>query len=218
MAELDNVQDGVENGTSTGEAASTATPEQGRQTDWNQDPKFKEWQSKADKRISQAERMAAEERNARLQLEQQYHQDRMNTLPDGDKVLYQNQLLTRQLQELQRQRDLDAYAIQRQRDLDDIIRKTGVPLEQIENASNVHEAWQIGYDFREKNGTGQRSTREEEIERRADNTVDIGGGKATGKSAVIQAKYDTARKQYDMRGQFEAMAEADAAGVAITEW
>lgn len=217
--EFEKTPDGVEQGTSTGEATSTAKVESTGQPEVIKQEDFRKWQSNADRRIAQAERLAQENAMRAQQFEQAFHQQQLQGLDANGKVAYENQLLQRQLQELQRQRDLDAYAMQRQRDLDDIVRKTGVPLDMIENANNVHEAWQIGYDYREKNGTGQRQvSRQEEILAKTDNTVDIGGGKAQGKVAVIQEKYDAARRLYNMKEQLEAMAEADAAGVTIKEW
>jgi hypothetical protein len=212
MADLTETLDGVGEGTSTGGAESTASEQQGRQSDVVKAEDFRKYQSNADRRISNAERVAQENAQRAAAYEQQLIDIRMQGLDDGGKLAYQNQLLQRQLGEIQRQRDLDVYAMQRQRDLDDIVKKTGVPLDKIENASNVHEAWQIGYDFKEQSG------RSGESGRKADNTVDIGGGKATGKAAIFQSKYDAARKDYDMIGQFKAMAEADEAGVEIKEW
>jgi len=211
--ELDAVQDG-DAGTSTGEAQSSAKPTTSRQPNWNEDPGFREYQSKQDQRISMAERRAQEAERRAAYIEQQVHETRMQGMDEAQKLAYSNQLLQQQLAEMQRQRDLDAYAIQRQRDLDEIARKTGVPVKEIEDAANVHDAWAKAYDWREANGKGRLA---DATAPRTNDTVDLGGGKVTSKSAALQAKYEAAVDSYDLRKQLEIMAEADSAGISLDE-
>jgi hypothetical protein len=210
--ELDEGSEGV--GTSTGES-STAQTQPNRQPNWNEDPKFREWQSKMDQREADAKRLAYENAQRAQQLENQIIQMQMSGLDDEGKLAYQNQLLQKQLVDIQKQRDLDAYAMQRRRDLEDIAAKTGAPIEVFEDAPSVHHAWQKAYEYASK---GKKPSREEEIQRTANDNVDIGGGRPRGKSATLQAEYDAARKSYDIRKQLEAMAKADQQGVTINEW
>lgn len=199
--------------TSQGQSQSSATTTTTRQPNWNEDPAFRELQSKMDQRLSYAERRAQEEAQQRQYLEQQIHEMRMQGMDESQKLMYQNQLLQQQLVSTQRQRDLDALAIQRQRDLDDISRKTGAPVSALEDSPTVHDAWQRAYDWREKNaGTAAAPSKP------VNDVVDMGGGKPTTTSSRLQAKYDEARKAYNIREQLEAMAEADAEGVTLKEW
>ncbi len=223
--ELDEILEGVD------EAEATPTNPQGtnRQTNWDDDPKFREWKSGLQSQISAAERRAieAEQRNAAL--ESQYHQDRMASMTEAQAIAYQNGLLQKQLQQVQRERDLDAYAIQRQRDLQDIVRKTGVPIEVIEKAPNVHEAWQLGYDYKDSQAAKGKPVpkrrdddddEEEEVapRRRVNDTVDLASGKPRSKAAALQAQYDKHREAYNVRQQLEIMAKADELGIELREW
>lgn len=227
--ELDDVRDDVDDITSEGDDGSTNQDEQGRQTtgNWQSDPKYRELQSKQDRMLAQEKKAreraeaAAYQASQRVsQMEQRLQQLEMRGLEGEELLVAQNRLLQAQLQEVARQRDLDAFAIQRQRDLDDIVRATGVPIEEIEDAPNVHAAWQKGFEWREKE-TGVRSSRaqrEAEIERIADDRVDMGAGKPTGKSSAWQTKYDKARENYEFTEALEIMADAERRGVTIREW
>lgn len=222
-SELDEILEGVD------EAEATPTAQEGknRQPNWDDDPKFREWKSGLQSQISAAERRAIEAEQRAAALEAQTHQDRMANMTEAQAIAYQNGLLQKELQRIQRERDLDAYAIQRQRDLQDIVRKTGVPIEKIENAPNVHEAWQIGYDYKDEQALKGKSvpkSRDEDEEeeatprRRVNDVVDTGGGKPRSKAAALQAEYDKHRAAYNVRQQLEIMAKADELGVTIREW
>lgn len=216
--ELDQDGMGVEHDTSQGEVASTAQDNQARQpekVDLSKLEEFKAWQASADRRVAMAEQAAQQAAMRAAELERQYHEQQMRQLDGEDKVLYQNQLLQRQLAEIQRQRDLDAYAIQRQRDLEEIVRETGVPMEQIQGLPNVHEAWAVGNRFLKEQTKRQTS---ETPYRQPNDNVDIGGGKPMGKAAALQAEYDEARKSYNLRAQLEVMAKADGQNIKIKEW
>ena len=217
--ELGRDDEGFADGTPTGEAAIPQAPPPRQTTNWQDDPAFREQQARRDREIALAQKAAFDAQQYAANLEAQMHNRNLAGLEGEERVMYQNQLLQQRLEEVQRQRDLDAFAIQRQRDLQEISYKTGAPLNMIENASSSYEAWNLAYDWKEKNSS-KESVRRREIERDADDNVDIGSSKPHGnsKAAKIQAKYDEARKAYNVKGQFEAMAEADGEGVTIKEW
>lgn len=215
--DLDEVGQGVDEGTSQGEATTTQAKPQRTTTNWQDDPKYREQQSKRDRELAQAQRAAFEAQQYAAQVEAQFHQTRMAGLEGEDRLVYQNQLLQKQLADQQRQRDLDAYALQRENDLREVARRTGVPMDELTDVRDVHEAWSKGWDYYEtKSKSGGRNQEQE-----ADDSVDLGSqGRPPNstKAAKIQAKYDEARKQYDVKGQLEAMAQADGEGVTLKEW
>ena len=222
--ELDDDRDAVEQGTSTGEA-STGDDGQRRQpkqerVDLTKLDEFKAWQANADRRVAAAEYAANQAGQRAAQLEQTYHQQLMAGMNDQQKIVYENRLLKQQMTEVQRQRELDAFAIQRQRDLEEIVRETGIAIEEIESAPNVHVAWQIGNKFFKEKGPGKRSrNQEDDIDLDdADDTVDLGGGKPSGKASGYQKQYDEYRKSFDFDKAFEVMAKSARAGVTIREW
>jgi hypothetical protein len=215
--ELDEVGGGVEHGTSTGEATTApTTPNRQPKVNLNEIEEFKKWQSAADRRVEDAARRAYEAEQRAAALEQSFHQNAMSQLEGAERVAYENNLLRKNLENIQRQRDLDAYAIQRQRDLQEIASKTGAPLEAIEDAPNVHVAWARAYEYAAQNN--KPKPREEEIAERANDNVDIGGGRPRGKASALQEEYNKHRKAYDLGKQLEVMARADREGVAIDEW
>lgn len=219
--ELDEALDGVEEGTSTGEANSTNQSQPNRQTsiNWQDDPKYREQQAKRDREIAEAQRMAHEARQEAQRYRQWAEEQAMRGLEGEELLTARLQQAQRQIAELQRERELDLYAMQRQRDLEDIVRKTGIPFDDIKGAANVHIAWQMGYDYKEAQASKPKSrTRQEVIEEEADDTVDLGAGKATNTNSTWQKRYDDHRKAYNMKEALDVMAEAERRGVHINEW
>lgn len=219
--ELDDVQDEVEDVTSTGEDSSTNQNGKVRQpTNWQDDPEYRRQQSKRDRELAQARNAAAQAAAEARQLREWVEQNSMRGLEGEELALARNRQLEQKLAEVMRQRDLDAFAIQRQRDLQDIVNATGIPIEEIEDANNVHEAWQKGFAYRDKE-TGTRTSkaqRQQEMDDAVDDRVDVGQGKAKNAAAALQAKYDKAREDYDMGRTIAIMDEASRKGVAIREW
>lgn len=230
--DLDEELDGLEETSEqTGQTTSTTQKAPNRRTsgNWKDDPEYQRMQSQRDKAVAAAQRAAYEAEQRAAQLEAQFHQMRMSSMSEQEQLAYQNQLLQAQLQQERRQRELDAFAIQRDRDLKEIARKTGIPLEQIENAPDVHAAWSIAIDWKEnqrygkkKKATRQRDEYFEDIddtdEDEVDDTVDVGGGKASSRSTTLQQEYDKHRKSFNLKGQLEAMAKADRYGITLNEW
>ncbi len=214
--DLDEVGQGVDEGTSQGEATTTQAQPQRTTTNWQDDPKYREQQSKRDRELAQAQRAAFEAQQYAASVEAQFHATRMAGLEGEDRLVYQNQLLQKQLADQQRQRDLDAYAMQRDNDLREVSRRTGAPMEDLQGSRDVHEAWTMGWDYYENNQKSRRAKVED-----VDDTVDIGSSGrpvSNSKTSKLQAKYDDARKQYNVKAQLEAMAEADGEGVTLKEW
>lgn len=220
--DFDEELDGVDDATSTGEGKATNQKAAGGETkskNWQDDPEYRRIQSETDQRIAAAERRAA-------QLEQQYHQDRMEKLEGADKLAYQNQLLQQELQRVNQQRELEMWAMQRSRDLADIATRTGVQLRDIEaklpQGASVHDAWLLAQDLKEQQATkpGKRKqvVVEDDDDDEPDDSVDMGTSKAVTTKQQLQAGYDKHRKLFNVREQLEYKARADELGITINEW
>lgn len=217
IRELGNAQ-AVEDGTSQGEAATTgeSANRQPEKIDLSKLPEFQSYQSGVDRRMGEMQQRVQFEAHQRAQLEEQLHSIRMQGMDEQQQLAYQNQLLQRQMQELQRQRDLDILAIQRQRDLEEIVSTTGIPWDKLEGVPNIHEAWRRGQQHQKtvQMVGGQQPS----PERQVDDRVDVAGSKPRSTTERIQQKYNDAKKAYNLDGILEAMAEASDKGFTINEW
>jgi hypothetical protein len=217
-ADLEQGGSGVGGGTSTGEAATTNQGQPNRQSsNWQDDPKYRELQAERDAREAALAKQVWESQQQMNQMKYAIQQMQLQGLEGEQLLAAQLQLTQQQLAEVQRERDLAAFAVQRQRDLEDIVRRTGVPMKDIENAPNVHVAWQIGADYKDKSGKGAAQATEDST-RQPNDDVDVGGGKPMGKSAALQSEYDAARKDFNFSKTLEAMAKASQQGVTLREW
>ena len=212
-------------GTSTGDAPLTEESPNRQPVRWQDDPAYRKRQAETDRAVAQAQRENYELRQRLSQVESNVHRTAMSGLDREGQLAYENQLYQQQLDEIKRERDLQAYAIQVKADIDDIVKATGIPRDELEDALNnqqgftVHHAWKMGNDYLAKNGKGNRKlTREEEIERDADDRVDVGtSSKPRSASGKLLERWKTARKNYDQREQIRIMAEADDAGVELPD-
>lgn len=216
--ELDNDFDAVEAArNANAEAKPTGQEDGSRQPRPNLDefPEFREWKSRADSRDWQRQQEITQVSQRAAQMEQELHNIRMQGMDEVQQYAYQNQLLQQQIANLNRARELDAFAIQRQRDLEEIAHSTGIPIEQLYGARDTHEAWKIGYKHQSENGNRRQASGDE---RAPNDTVDVGGGRPSSAQARLQAEYDKAAKNYDMQRMMEVMSVAGNKGIAINEW
>lgn len=228
--ELDYDDDDVvdSDGTSEqGEAVSTDNPRSTRQpkkVNLDEFEEFRDWKRKSDQRVAQAERAASQAAQRAQALEEQFHQARMNGMDEVDRVAYERDLLRRQLQQIEEQRNYDFQLFQWDRNLDDIVAETGVPREQIADAQNIHEAWRIGRKYeKQQAGKGKKASRYDELDeddedtsaRPVDDRVTLGAGKPQGKAGRLQADYNKALSQNDLDGMWEAEEKAIRAGISL---
>lgn len=185
--------------------------------DLTQFEEFRRAQSKFQKQISELEYRLALQAQETNQYRQQLTQQQLAGMDDTERLAYERDMLARQLQEVERQRQLDAFAMQRQRDFEDIHRRTGVPVEELEAAKDVHEAWLIADEYRAKNSSRSSKTTAQESApaRVTDDRVDLGRGKPPTPESDLQRKYDAAAADYNLRGMLEAAEEARLRGVQI---
>jgi hypothetical protein len=219
--ELDTVQTETD-ATSQGESQPVVSSEQERQpVDLTKLDEFKKWQSEQDRKNAQRDsyyqQQLRAEQQARAQLEQQFHQVRMQGLDESGQLAYQNQLLQQQLAELARQRELDQYAYTRQRDLEDISRKTGVPFEKISGFNTAHEAWDFAVEEMKKTPTPAGAKAQQDAE--TPDPVNIGGNKTKDTASELYREWnDAMTKDYDMGKAMRLEDKAIRAGIDPQGW
>lgn len=212
---------GEENPQSTGESAEERQPQDQGTPDLsklNLDdlPQFRNWKSETDKRLGFMQRQAAEERERRERLEQQYHQAQMAGLGDVERVKYENQLLQARLQEVETQRQLDIRNFQRDKDIAEVANKLGLSRRELEEAlppgADAYQLWDTALELSKK----APSTKRPDPVRQAANTVDLGGSKPSGgASEKYRQMLEQARKDYDFGRIMDVQAEAAKEGIYL---
>lgn len=217
--ELDTTQGGAVT-PSQGEAVAVATKEQERQpVDLTKLDEFKKWQSAADSRDAYNRQMAYEAQQRAANLEQQFHQMRMQGMDKEQQLEYQNQLLQNQLAEVGRQRELDQLAFTRQRDMEEIATKTGVSFEELRQFNNAHDAWRYAVDKAQPTKGAKAAPKAEALDAEVPDNVDLGSGKPVEAGSKYHNEWKRAKNEtFDMRGMWEAEEKALKAGVDISKW
>lgn len=211
-----------------GEAESTDKPRNARQpkkVNLDELDEFRAWKSKSDQRVAQAERAAAQAAQRAQELERQFHEARMGSMDDADRIAYERDMLKRQIAEIEQQRAYDFQLFQWNQSLKEISEETGIDIEQLEEAKDIHDAWRMGRKFEKSQGGKTRKTsrydeldedeEEDEPRRPVDNRVALGDGKPQGKAGRIQVEYNKALEQYDYDGMLAAEEKAIRAGISL---
>lgn len=197
---------------------------QDRQLDLQQEidldslPAFRKWKSQMDKRLAQMEKsMSASERRA-YEAEQRLHQQRMEGMSELERANYQVQYLQEQLQQMQRLRELDAFAFQKEQDIRHVAAKKGLSYEELAEAlpqdANAMVLWEIAEEMASRK---QAEAKDKPVRKAAqpNNKVDLGGGKPAPKVNEYQAAYDAARKEFDVNKMLQVKEEALRQGVFV---
>lgn len=162
---------------------------------WRDDPEFKQWQSKLDKRYD-SERKEKEALAARLaQYEQSLDVLATKDLDDVGKLRYENQKLQRLMQAMQQEKQV---AEGRQRVFNRIRQKAGMPIpdEVFEEANDADHAWELAYDYvLQRNTPAQKAAAK--AEKREANQVYMGSNPAT--LDDMDAQLNKAFKDGDVR-------------------
>lgn len=182
---------------------------------WNDDPEFVRQRAEMQRRAAQAENYAREAADRARHFEQQLRQIQLSGMDDSQRALAERDMMAQQLQEIQRQRDLEAFAMERDRDLREMSEETGMPYEELAEQAydkSNHQMWKIARKW-------ERDNREESVgknTRQPDDRVDMGsGGKPKTSQQRFQAKYDDAKKLYNYKDMVRLEEEAHKAGVTI---
>ena len=221
--ELDSQGREAQPGPGTKEDSTTG---QAPTTNLDDDPRFREWKSNTDRRISQLAAQAERERQQRQNIEKQWEQQYVATLSEIDKEKYLRQQAEEARDNLQRQMQDERDAIQKIRVLDEVSRLEGVPMEVIQGANDVMEAWRMAKQYKVNQPGNQQQTQQQQpgatmgqFYQPTPPPVDMGGGRRPASPVSdLQRQYDDAYKNYDMSAMLDIMAEADKQGVIIDEY
>lgn len=184
-------------------------------------PAFRKWKSESDKRIEAARQasLASEQRIA--EMERAFHEQRMAGMDAQQRIEYENQLLRQQLAGEQQARRVLEFDRLRERDIAAVSKKLKIDPDELRDAlpqgADAFVLWDTATELATKKASGQApKDRPRQVSQR-DNTVDLGGGPASGATNKYQAMYDKAVKDGDVLALIDAMAAAGQAGVTLRE-
>ncbi len=157
------------------EAAASAqdrgTPDKPASTNLHDDPRFREVQSKYEKRIAeQAKRLA--------ELEAAQEEAVLSDMDDVDRLKYERDKFARQLEERTQAEQIEQ---QKRIILSELSEKSGVSVDVLSQAESAYDAALLALDYIKRNGA----------ERREASKVDLGGGRAN----TPADRYETAARE-----------------------
>lgn len=215
---------GTDGDSTTGQQQPAGQPT----TNLDDDPRFREWKSNMDRRINQLATQAERERAARAEIERQREEQYVATLNEVDKANYLRQQAEQEAAVLRKQMEDERQAIQKLRVLDEVSRMEGVPVEVIQGANDVMEAWRLAKQYNAQHNQGYQQQPQGQYQQAQSLTgytqaspppVDMGGGRRPPQDVdSLQRQYDQAAKEFDTGAMLDIMAEADKVGVTIREY
>lgn len=161
-------------------AQDRGTPDKPASTNLHDDPRFREVQSKYEKRIAeQAKRLA--------ELEAAQEEAVLSDMDDVDRLKYERDKFARQLEERTQAEQIEQ---QKRTILSELSDKSGVPVEVLSQAESAYDAALLAVEYLKKGGS----------ERREASKVDLGGGRANTPADRIE----TAAREAFARGDATA--------------
>lgn len=156
-------------------------------------PQFRAFQSQQTRTVNQLQQRLA-------QAESAVREARVGSMDELERAKYERDEAFQRLQQYEvALRDTE---IQRQKlsDLNDIAQETGVPIEQLYDSGNLHEAWLRANKFLKQQTNKQAETKAQELARKQEaNRVDVGGGAPSTATTRWEEQMREAVKKKDTR-------------------
>lgn len=192
-----------------------ANPGKPKKKQLEEDPDFRAWQTKYDKRqlelqaaLDQANRQRQEDAARQAWYEQQLEQLQTRDLDEPSKLAYENQKLKRMLSALQQQKQIEEGRAKIFQRITARFGAVGVPYEVYANANDADEAWDLAADYALKNMPQKlAASAQAKAEKREANEVYLGGNSATADD--WEAKAERMFKRKDSIGYARLMLERE---------
>lgn len=149
---------------------------------------------------SEMGRQLAEERRQRTAAEQAAINATMSTMDETQRALYRAELAERRAQAAEAREADNSALTQRFQRISDLSQKTGVPLEELDQAQSPDDMAVIVSNYLSKKQSSAVEARAEVLAKETrDNAVDLGGGGGKRKSSTMDDQIKAARASGDVR-------------------
>lgn len=170
-----------------------------RSDDLSNHPQFRQMQSEYQKRLADAQKAAEEARREAMESRKLAEAAYTRDMTDSERAAYDEERRYRFLEAERQALAEERNQLARMRDIMNLHRKTGAPVEVLEQASTYDEAVEISLEWATKSARQKAEAEyQAKAEKSAANRVDIGGGTARTEADELEREYQEAKAAGDV--------------------